>query len=300
MKVLVTGSSGLVGSALVDFIHTGGHQVRKLIRGEWTKDPEGIAWDPEHGAFDPEELEGLDAVVNLSGENISNHRWNIEVKKKIYDSRVEGTKDLCRTLKQLKRPPKVLINASATGYYGNRGDEILTEQSSPGSGFLADVCKDWEAAADEAKSAGIRVVKIRTGMVLSGLGGALTKMLLPFQLFLGGNLGDGNQYMSWITINDLIGIIYHAITHNDIEGPINTVSPNPVTNKEFTKTLGKIVKRPTIFTVPKFAGRLAFGEMADELLFSSQRVIPKKMQGTDYHFQYPDLEPALRHVLGKG
>ncbi len=299
MKVLITGSSGLVGSTLVDFLHSGGHQVKKLIRGEWTKDPEGVAWDPEHGAFDPEELEGLDAIVNLAGENISSKRWNEEVKRKIRDSRVEGTKNLVRVIKTLKNPPKVLVNASATGYYGSRGDEVLTEKSSPGKGFLADVCKEWEAAADEAKSAGVRVVKLRFGVILSGRGGALQKMVLPFQLCLGGVIGDGKQYISWISIDDVIGIIYHTITHNDIDGAINAVSPNPVTNRDFTKTLGKVLNRPTLFPVPKFAADLAFGEMADETLFTSERVVSQKMEGTDYHFQYPELEGALRHQIGK-
>ncbi len=258
MKVLVTGSSGLIGSALVNFLHTGGHTVRKLVRGEWSKDPEGIIWEPEHGVYDAEELEGLDGIVNLAGENVSIGRWNPAKKERISRSRIDGTHNLCTVLKTLKNPPKVLVNASAVGFYGNRGDEILDENSPAGQGFLAKVCQEWEKAAQEARTAETRVVLLRTGVVLSGRGGALQKMLFPFQLGLGGVIGDGKQYMSWISINDVIGIIYHALTHQEINGPINVVSPNPVTNQEFTKTLGKVLHRPTSISCPNLCSTLGF------------------------------------------
>jgi uncharacterized protein (TIGR01777 family) len=298
VKVLVTGSSGLVGTALVDFLRTGGHVVKRLVRGEWSNDPEGIAWDPESGVFEAEEIEGYDAIVNLAGENIAG-RWTEDKKSKILHSRVDGTKNLCKSLRELKNPPKVLISASAIGYYGNQGIELLSEDSSSGKGFLAEVCRQWESAAHEAEKAGIRVVILRLGIVLSGRGGVLAKMVPPFRLGLGGMIGDGSQYMSWIAIDDLVGIIYHALTHADLQGPVNAVSPNPVTNKEFVKTLGKVVRRPTLLPMPAFFAHLLMGEMADELLLSSERVEPRKLLESDYHFQYPQLEGALRHLLGR-
>lgn len=299
MKVLVTGASGLVGAALVDFLHKSGHTVKKLIRSEWSKDLEGVAWDPDNGPYDPDELEGLDVVVNLAGESIAEGRWNEAKKDRIIKSRVLGTRHLVEAFKTLQIPPKVLINASAVGYYGSQGDTLLNENSPSGKGFLAEVCRQWEHVAEEAGKQGLRVVILRFGMILSPKGGALAKILTPFQLGMGGVLGDGNQYMSWIAIDDVIGIIYHAMTHSELSGPVNAVTPYPVTNKEFTKTLGSILHRPTLMHVPAFGLRFAYGEVADELLLASTRAEPRKLLEAEYHFLYPHLAEALHHVLGR-
>jgi len=248
--------------------------------------------------LDAARLEGLDAVVHLTGENIATGRWTAEKKAKIRDSRVGGTRVLCDSLAGLKQPPKVMVCASATGYYGDRGDELLTEESTSGTGFLAGVCREWEAAAKPAVQKGIRVVHLRFGMVLSGAGGALAKLLPPFRMGLGGVLGTGRQYISWIALDDLLGVIAHALTTEALQGPVNAVTPNPVTNQEFTRTLGWLLSRFTVFPIPAAAARLAFGEMADEVLLASQRVQPTRLLATGYRFRYPDLEGALRHSLG--
>jgi uncharacterized protein (TIGR01777 family) len=244
-------------------------------------------------------LEGLDAVVHLAGENIAARRWNAAQKARIRDSRVQSTKLLCETLAWLKYPPRVLVSASAIGFYGNRGDEELSEASPAGTGFLAEVCREWEAATEFAVGAGIRVVHLRFGVILSPRGGALATMLPPFRFGMGGRLGNGRQWMSWISLDDAVGSIYHALGSDRMRGPANAVSPNPVSNLEFTKTLGKVLGRPTIFPLPGFMARLAFGEMADALLLASTKVLPRALLDSDYSFLHPNLDGALRHVLGK-
>lgn len=299
MRVIVSGSSGLVGSALVPFLTTGGHQVERLVRSRPKPDEPSILWDPNAGQLDAASLEDRDAVVHLAGENIASGRWTADKKARIRDSRVKGTRLLCETLAKLARPPRVLVNASAVGFYGSRGDEVLTEDSSPGTGFLADVCKEWEQATAAAQQKGIRVVLLRFGVVFSPSGGALKPMLLPFRMGVGGRIGDGRQFISWIALDDVIGVIHHGLTAESLQGPVNAVSPNPVTNLELTKTLGRVLSRPTIVPMPAFAARLAFGEMADELLLSSQRAQPARLQQGGYSFRFPDLDGALRHMLGK-
>jgi uncharacterized protein (TIGR01777 family) len=302
MKVLVTGSTGLVGSALVPFLTKSGHQVTRLARsrgGGPVKDARVIEWDPAAGRLDKSALEAFEGVVHLAGENIAARRWSAEQKARIRESRVTGTRLLADALAHVPRPPKVLICASAIGYYGTRGDQRLTEESPSGTGFLAEVCQEWEAAAKPAVDKGIRVAHLRIALVLSPEGGALGRMLTPFRMGVGGVIGSGQQYMSWVAIDDLMGIIQHALAREDLRGPFNAVSPNPVTNLEFTKTLGKVLGRPTIFPMPEFAARLAFGEMADALLLSSARVEPKRLLASGYAFRYPTLEGALRHLLRK-
>lgn len=298
MKIAVTGSSGLVGSALVRFLTTGGHQVTRLVRTRPKPAGTDVHWDPVAGNVDAAGLEGLDGVVHLAGENIAG-RWTAAKKASIRDSRVKGTRLLADALARLSQPPKVLVCASAMGYYGDRGEELLREESAPGSGFLADTCREWEAAAGPAAQKGIRVVHLRIGVVLSPAGGALARMLPPFKLGGGGKIGSGKQYMSWISIDDLVGVIHHALATDSLRGAVNTVAPQPVTNLEFTKTLGRVLGRPTVFPMPTFAARLAFGEMADELLLASTRVDATRLTSSGYAFRYPELEGALRHLLGK-
>ena len=302
MKVLVTGSSGLIGSALIPSLTAEGHDVFRLVRPKSSSSQSGVSeirWDPAAGKIETAGLEGLDAVVHLAGESIATGRWTAEQKAKIRDSRIKGTELLCNTLARLAHPPKVMVSASAIGYYGDRGAESLREESPPGSGFLAEVSRQWEAATAAAAQKGVRVVIPRFGMVLSPAGGALAKMLPPFRMGAGGKLGSGKQYMSWVALNDAVGAIHHMLTNNLLKGPVNVVAPNSVTNFEFTKTLGRVLSRPTLAPVPAFAARLAFGEMADALLLASTRVEPAKLLNTGYRFRYPDLEGALRHLLGK-
>ena len=299
IKILVSGSTGLIGSALVPFLTTDGHKVIRLIRAETRPGQAAVHWDPAAGKIDSNALEGLDAVVHLAGENIAARRWTPAQKARIRDSRVQGTRLLAQSLARLQQPPTVMVCASAIGFYGDRGEELLTEASAPGSGFLTDTCRDWEAAAQPASEKGIRVVNLRLGVVLSPGGGALAKMLLPFRLGVGGKIGSGRQYMSWIEIDDVVGVIHYALTTDELRGPVNAVAPNPVTNREFTKTLGRVLSRPTIFPMPAFAARMAFGEMADQLLLSSTRVKPARLQNSGYYFRQPRLEDALRHLLGK-
>lgn len=298
MNILVSGSSGLVGSALVPFLTTGGHRVLRLVRGSAGGIDE-VAWNPSAGTIDATKLEGLDAVVHLAGENIATGRWNAAKKARIHDSRVRGTRVLCEALATLTNKPRVLVCASAIGYYGHRGDEVLTENSPPGSSFLCQVCRDWEAATDPARQAGIRVVNLRIGVVLTPRGGALAKMLLPFKLCAGGIVGSGRQFWSWIAIDDLVGAIHHAITHDGLSGPVNAVAPEPTTNREFTKTLGRVLGRPTIFPMPAFVVRFMFGEMGEELLLASTRVVPQRLLESGYQYRAPTLEFALRHLLGR-
>ncbi len=295
MKILVSGLGGLIGSALAPLLSTAGHEVVGLSRSPGENE---IGWNPRGGEIDRAGLAGVDAVVHLAGENISK-RWSQEQKRRIRESRVQGTKLLCETLAGMDSPPKVLVCASAIGYYGDRGDEILTESSPAGGMFLSDVCREWEAACEPAREKGIRVVNTRFGVVLSPKGGALAKMLTPFKMGAGGKVGSGKQYMSWIALDDVAGAIQHGLMTGELNGPVNVMSPNPCTNSEFTKTLGKVLSRPTIFPMPAVAARLAFGEMADELLLASARALPERLQQTGYEFRFPHLEPALRHLLGK-
>ena len=253
MKILVSGTTGLIGTALVPFLTTGGHSVVRLIRSQPRPGQAAVHWDTAAGSIDSSALEGLDAVVHLAGENIAARRWTPAQKARIRDSRVQGTRLLAQSLARLQQPPKVMVCASAIGFYGDRGTEVLTEESAPGSGFLTDTCLAWGAAAQPASGKGVRVVNLRLGVVLSPGGGALAKMLFPFRLGVGGKIGSGRQYMSWIGIDDVVGVIHYALTTDELRGPINAVAPNPVTNREFTKTMGRVLSRPTIFPMPAFA-----------------------------------------------
>jgi uncharacterized protein len=296
MKVLVTGSHGLVGTALVEALTANKHHVLRLVRASSSSNT-NISWDPDAGTIDKHKLEGLDAVLHLAGESIASGRWTEEKKRKIRESRVSGTQLIAKTLAQLSQRPATLISASAIGYYGDRGDELLTEQSRAGTGFLSDVCVEWESATRPASEAGIRVVLTRFGIILDKKGGTLAKMLPPFRMGIGGRVGDGKQWMSWIALDDVIGGLRFVVENQRISGPANFVAPNPVTNAEFTKTLGRVLSRPTLFPVPKFGARLAFGEMADALLLSSQRVDPVRLKSENYSFRFPALDKALRHIL---
>ena len=294
MKILVSGSSGLIGSALLASLQGGEDEAVSLVRRE--PGPGRILWDPTGDNLDARELEGMDVVVHLAGENIAG-RWTRAKKERIRESRVRGTGLLSQRLAGLARRPGVLVCASAIGYYGDRGEELLAEESSPGSGFLASVVRDWEAAAGPAAEAGIRVVSLRFGVVLSAAGGALARMLTPFKLGLGGVVGSGSQYMSWISLDDVVGIIRHAVKRPEMEGPVNAVAPQPVTNREFTRALGRALSRPTIFPMPATMARLAFGEMAQELLLGSTRVDPARLRASGYGYRHASLDDALRALL---
>lgn len=298
MKILVTGASGLVGSELVPRLIAVGHQVFKLSRKPAQKSDE-ISWDPYEGFESAEsaKLEGIVAVIHLAGESIADGNWSVEKKKKIRDSRVLGTRTLVSTLKKLEKPPRIFVGSSAIGFYGSRGDEQLTEESDAGKGYLPDVCKEWEAEADKAAEFGARVVHVRTGIVLSKEGGALGKMLTPFSFGLGGVIGSGKQYMSWISIDDLVNILMFTLNNDSIEGAVNATAPQPATNEEFTKTLGSVMNRPTFIPVPEFGIKLLFGEMGERLVIEGARVIPKKLEEAGFKFTYEDLESALKHAL---
>ena len=295
MKVLVTGSSGLIGSALVPALRGAGHSVVRLVRERPGAD--AARWHPDDGSLDRSALDGVDAVVHLAGENIAAGRWTAKQKARIRNSRVRGTALLARAMRERDTKPKVFLSGSAVGFYGDRGAEFLDETSARGLGFLADVCAEWEAAARPAADAGVRVVNLRTGIVLSGEGGALRKMLPPFRVGLGGPVGPGTQYMSWIAIGDLVGALLHLLVTESVTGAVNLVAPNAATNREFTTALGRVLRRPTVFRVPGFALRLALGEMADEMLLASIRAQPARLAASGYRFRYPELEAALRHVL---
>ena len=299
MKILMSGSHGLVGSALAPALSRKGHAIVRLVRGPSAADSE-IPWDPEGGRLDPARLHGFEAVIHLAGEGIATRRWSEAQKVRIRESRVKGTHLLSQTLSELATPPRVLLSASAIGYYGDRGEEMLVEESAPGQGFLSEVCQAWEGAAQPAARKGIRVVFLRFGIILSPAGGALAKMLPPFKLGAGGILGSGRQFMSWITLDDTVGAILHALETTALRGPVNCVAPRAATNASFTRTLGRVLKRPTILPMPAFAARLMFGEMADALLLASTRVEPKRLLASNYPFQHPELEPALRHLLRRG
>ncbi len=293
----VSGSSGIIGSALVHRLTAHGHRISALVRR--APGPGEIGWNPEAGRLDPEDLEGLDAVVHLAGENVG-ARWTAARKARIRNSRVRGTRLLSDAMAQTSRRPAVLVSASAIGIYGNRGDEILDEDSplgEPDDDFLAAVGGEWEGAADPARAAGVRVVHPRFGVVLSPKGGALGRMLLPFRLGLGGRLGRGSQWMSWISIDDAVSALLHLLKDKTLAGPVNVTAPQPLQNRDFTRTLGRVLSRPTPFPVPSSVLRLALGEMAGATLLSSARVVPRRLLASGFSFGQPDLESALRHVL---
>ena len=295
--MLVSGSHGLVGRALVKSLIDDGHEVVRLVRHDRTLGAFEIEWHPNQGRVDAQQLEGFDAVFHLAGESIASGRWTDEKKRAIRDSRVKGTALLSETLAQLSQPPSVFVCASAIGYYGNRGDEVLTETSGPGNDLLASVCVEWEEATRPAAEKGIRTVNTRFGIILDGNGGALAKMLTPFRMGIGGRVGDGKQWMSWITLEDVVAGLKFMLLDTAARGPVNFVAPKPVTNAEFTRTLGRVLARPTFFPVPAFGVRLAFGEMADALLLSSQRVEPVVLEEKGFPFYWPTLEPALWNLL---
>ena len=299
LHIVVSGAGGLIGSALVRRLTIQGHRVSRLVRR--AAGPGEIAWDPAARSLDPATLEGADAVVHLSGENVG-ARWTTARKARIRSSRVASTRLLSETLAGLQRPPQVLISASAVGIYGDRGDEVLTEESPPGDpnrDFLVSVTREWEKAAEPARVEGIRVVHPRFGVVLSPAGGALRKMLLPFRLGLGARLGSGKLWMSWISIDDAVQAVHQALVDDGLQGPVNVTAPDPLTNRDFTRTLARVLSRPALFAVPESALRLALGEMAGGTILSSARVVPARLLQAGYHFGHPDLESALRHVLQK-
>lgn len=294
MDVLISGATGLIGSALIPELEARGHGIRRLTR---TPRSEGdIRWDPEDGTIDGD-LAGTDAVVHLAGESIAEGRWTDEKKRRILESRRKGTRLLAEKVAGLHEPPSVMVSASATGYYGDRGNELLTEESEPGTLFLSRVCQEWEAAADPAREAGVRVVHPRLGIVLSTEGGALGATLPIFKLGGGGRIGSGKQYWSWVSLDDVTGAIVHAIDTDELSGPVNVVAPEAPTNAEYTKVLGHVLGRPTFFAVPAPAARVALGGMADELLLASARVEPTRLEETGYEYRYPELEGTLSHLL---
>ena len=299
LMIAVSGASGLVGSALIPLLTTNGHVVRRMVRSEPDHSLNEIGWDPAGGHLDSTGLEGVDAVIHLGGESIASGRWNAAKRKRIRDSRIGSTHLLAQTMANMVRPPRVLLCASATGFYGDRGEESLTEKAGPGQSFLARVCREWEEMTLPAREAGIRVANLRFGVVLSPNGGALQQMLPLFRLGLGGRLGAGNQYWSWIGIDDAIGAVDHALANQDLAGPVNVTTPEPVTNRQFTAILAKVLRRPAVLPAPSAALRFALGLMADELLLASARVIPEQLLGSGYEFRNRDLESALRHLLEK-
>jgi uncharacterized protein (TIGR01777 family) len=298
-KILMSGASGLVGRHLTAFLTTGGHRVTPLVRHPVRPGEDAVYWNPQEGKIDCEALEGFDGVVHLAGENIGSGRWTVAQKKKIIESRVQGTGLLANALAHLKHPPKVMLSMSAVGYYGDRGEDQINESSAPGDGFLPQVAKAWESAAEPARKVGIRVVHPRLGVVLTPAGGALPKMLFPIQLGIGGWMGNGTQYVSWITMDDLIYALHYFLHYECIEGPVNLVAPQSVTNRQFTRILGKILNRPTFFKVPASALRILFGEMGEALLLSSTKIEPGILKQCGFEFAFPDLESALRHLLGR-
>lgn len=298
LGIVISGASGLVGRHLANFLATGGHSVYRLVRHKPTADDE-IYWNPMTGEIDATALEGMDAVVHLAGESIADGRWTGDRKTRILNSRLDGTRLLSETIARLHTPPAVLVSASATGFYGDRGAELLTEDSENGDGFLAGVCHTWERATAPAEAAGIRVVTPRFGVVLAGSGGLLARVGRLFRMGLGGRLGDGNQFIGWIALDDLLGILHRAIIDSTLSGAVNAVAPEPVTNREFTEVLGRVVGRPAVVPAPAFGLRLAFGDLADELLLASQRALPERLTDASFAFAFPRIEDALRHELGR-
>jgi uncharacterized protein (TIGR01777 family) len=298
MKIAVTGSTGLVGSAVVERLRGAGHEVVRVVRGKAPAGEEAIRWDPGEGSIDAAAFEGLDAVVHLAGENIASGRWTAARKAAIRDSRVKGTTLLCGALAGCSRPPKTLVCASAIGYYGDRGEETVAEDDPPGTGFLPELCREWEEACAPAARKGIRVVNLRIGVVLAAGGGALGKMLPLFRAGLGGILGTGRQYVSWIALDDLAGIVLHVLEREELRGPVNAVSPCPVTNRELTEALAWHLSRPALLPVPAFALRLALGEMADALLLTGACVACRRLDDSGYRFRHPEIRAALSALLG--
>jgi uncharacterized protein (TIGR01777 family) len=292
--MLISGASGLIGSALVASLESQDYEVVRLVRRQ-SQGANELHWDPMR-TIPPEQISGFDAFIHLSGESVAG-RWTAAKKARIRESRVVSTKNLSDALAKTPGPPQTFICASAVGYYGNRGDEILTEESPSGTGFLPEVCREWESATEAAANAAIRNVNLRIGLVLSPNGGALKQMLLPFRLGLGGRIGSGRQWWSWIHIADLVSAVHHILQSGSISGPVNMTAPNPVTNAEFTRTLAGILKRPAVLRVPAFAARLAFGEFADEGLLASARVEPKKLIESRFEFQYPNLGAATGNLV---
>jgi len=292
----MTGATGLIGSALIPVLKAEGHEVSRLVRRK-AREASDIVWDPAAGTINLTAIEGFDAVIHLAGESIAAGRWTAARKEKILRSRSDGTRLLAEAVTRLQQPPRVLVSASAIGYYGNRGSETLAETSAPGTGFLSEVCRAWEAATQPATDKGIRVVNVRTGIVLSTRGGALRKMLLPFWFGVGGKLGDGQQYMSWISITDLCRTFAHAVRTESLRGPTNAVAPAAVTNAVFTKALGAALHRPTVLPMPAFAVRMLFGEMGEELLLASTRVIPARLLASGFFFKDREIGPTLARIV---
>jgi len=299
MNIIMTGASGLLGSALIPFFTTGGHIVHTLVRRAPFLEKGEMFWDPEKKSLDSSVFDGVDAVIHLAGEQIGEGRWTNEKKRRIIESRTKGTSLIADTISKLSSPPPVLICASAIGFYGNRGDKILTEDDPPGDDFISKVCSEWEKSAQAAVAAGIRVAFMRIGIALSPAGGALLRLLLPFRVGLGGKIASGAQFMSWVGIDDVLGAFLHVLADSKIAGPVNVVSPNPVTNLDFTKTIGQVLSRPAIFSIPAAVINLVFGEMGRGVLLSSTRVIPAKLLESGYRFRNPDLFGVLSHLLGK-
>jgi uncharacterized protein (TIGR01777 family) len=305
MHILVSGSTGFLGTALVETLERQSHTIARLVRPGTAKRNEGgvhaqaVAWDPVAGRFDAAGAEGAEALIHLAGASIAGGRWNESRKELLRTSRVDATRHLIGALAKLQRPPRVIVAASAVGYYGNRGDEILTEASAPGNDFLAGLCREWEAETARGAEFGARVVSLRFGIILAANGGALGQMALPFKLGAGGRLGDGRQWMPWLTLREAVSIIQFALATPGLAGPVNAVTPNPVQNKEFTNVLAKTLRRPALFPAPAFALRLALGEMADALLLISQRVMPSKLAAIGYPFLRPNLANALAEVFRK-
>jgi uncharacterized protein (TIGR01777 family) len=297
--VAITGATGLVGTALSSVLIQEGKSVLAISRREGAGYQDVIRWDPASGLTNPARLEPVDAIVHLAGENIAGGRWNSKLKSRIRSSRIEGTRNLVKSIAAVEQRPQVLVSASAIGFYGDRGAAELDETAVAGSGYLAEVCQEWEAEADAATELGLRVVKVRIGVVLSPDGGALAKMMLPFKLGLGGIVGPGTQYWSWIGLHDLTRALAFCVNNDGVQGVVNAVSPTPLTNKEFTKGVGKALKRPTIFPLPAFMAKLVLGEMAESLLLASARVLPKALLKSGFEFRHPELVDCLQHELKK-
>jgi len=297
MRIIISGATGLIGSALCAYLRERGHQVARLVRRQQDVTPGDALWKPSTGRLDPAQLEGADAVIHLSGENIGTGRWSRAKKRAIRESRLVSTQLLAGTMAEMNAPPATWLCASAIGYYGNQANAVLDEDTGPGEGFLAVLCRDWETATRPASDKGVRVVNLRFGVVLSADGGALKTMLTPFKLGAGGIVGNGGQYMSWVAMPDVTGAIAHALNHGALSGPINVTSPDPVTNRTFTMTLAHVLRRPALLPVPAPLLRLVLGEMADALLLSSVRAVPKRLSQSGYVFAFDGLEAALRAEL---